>query len=98
FANRPVGSDVPRSVPRADTLPELAGKLRIDARNLAETAARFNGFAQNGVDPDFRRGENQWKLASAKAPRSGNASLGAIEEPPFYGIELHPTGSASVGL
>jgi hypothetical protein len=24
--------------------------------------------------------------------------LGTIEEPPFYGVELHPTGSASVGL
>jgi 3-oxosteroid 1-dehydrogenase len=98
FANQPVGSEVPSTVPRANTLPELADKLGIDPKALAETSARFNSFAQSGVDPDFRRGENQWKLASAKAPRGGNASLGAIEEPPFYGVELHPTGSASVGL
>src|SRR5207249_7886000 len=58
----------------------------------------FNRFAQTGVDEDFHRGENQWKLASAKAPRGAHATLGTIEEPPFYGVELHPTGAASVGL
>lgn len=98
FANQPVGSEVPKTVPRATTLSELAHKLGVDAEALAKTAERFNGFARTGADPDFRRGENQWKLASAKAPRGGNASLGTIEEPPFYGVELHPTGSASVGL
>jgi 3-oxosteroid 1-dehydrogenase len=98
FANQPVGSEVPGTVPRAATLAELANKLGINADALARTAERFNGFARAGADPDFRRGENQWKLASAKAPRGGNASLGTIEEPPFYGVELHPTGSASVGL
>jgi 3-oxosteroid 1-dehydrogenase len=98
FANQPVGSEVPKTVPRAATLAGLAGKLRIDADALTRTAERFNGFARAGVDSDFRRGENQWKLASARAPRGGNASLGNIEEPPFYGVELHPTGSASVGL
>jgi len=98
FANQPVGSEVPKTVPRAMTLSELARKLGIDADALAKTVERFNGFARAGADPDFRRGENQWKLASAKAPCGGNASLGTIEEPPFYGVELHPTGSASVGL
>ena len=98
FANQPVGSAVPKTVPRAATLPELANQLGIDCDALVETAERFNGFARSGADPDFRRGENQWKLASAKAPRGLNASLGAIEEPPFYGVALHPTGSASVGL
>ena len=98
FANQPVGSDVPGTVPRATMLSELAHKLGIDADALATTVEHFNGFARAGTDPDFRRGENQWKLASAKAPRGGNASLGTIEEPPFYGVELHPTGSASVGL
>jgi 3-oxosteroid 1-dehydrogenase len=98
FANQPVGSDVPGTVPRATMLGDLAHKLGVDADALANTVERFNGFARAGSDPDFRRGENQWKLASAKAPRDGNASLGTIEEPPFYGVELHPTGSASVGL
>jgi 3-oxosteroid 1-dehydrogenase len=98
FANAPAGSPVPASVPTAGSLRELADKLGIDGTELEKTVARFNGFVAKGVDPDFHRGENQWKLASAKAPRGGNASLGIIEEPPFYGIELHPTSAGTVGL
>jgi 3-oxosteroid 1-dehydrogenase len=98
FANRPAGSDVPKTVPRANSLAELAAKLGIDREQLEKTGARFNGFVTSGVDEDFHRGENQWKLASAKDSCGSNASLGAIDEPPFYGVELHPTGAASAGL
>ena len=98
FANRPVGSDVPKTVPRAGNLSELAAKLGIDRDQLEKTVGRFNGFVATGVDDDFHRGENQWKLASAKASRGTNSSLGTLEEPPFYGVELHPTGASSVGL
>src|SRR5262249_28145395 len=66
FANRPAGSDVPRPVPRADSIAELAGALGVDRGRLEETVARFNTFVAAGVDQDFHRGENQWKLASAK--------------------------------
>jgi 3-oxosteroid 1-dehydrogenase len=97
FANRPVGSAVPRTVARADALSELAIMLGIDAGGLQQTVSRFNGFAKSGVDQDFHRGEHQWKLASRPGPR-GNGSIGAVEKPPFYGIELHPAGGSSVGL
>src|SRR5262249_25575571 len=80
------------------TLPELAQQLRIDGEALARTAERFNGFARSGVDPDFHRGENQWKLVSAKAPRGVNASPGTIEEPPVYGGAPPPTGSGPARL
>jgi len=98
FANRPVGNDVPKTVARGRTLAELAAQLGIDRERLEKTVNQFNGFVAAGVDDDFHRGENQWKLASAKAARSSNASLGTIEKPPFYGVELHPTGASSVGL
>lgn len=97
FANRPAGSPVPQAVPRAGTLPELAAALGIDADGLVASVARFNDFAVAGVDTDFHRGENQWKLAAAKSGTS-NASLGTIAEPPFYGIKLHPTNANSAGL
>src|SRR5205823_14222425 len=64
FANRPIGSVVPRTVACATTLSELAAMLRIDAGGLQQTVSRFNGFAASGVDEDFHRGEHQWKLAS----------------------------------
>jgi len=104
FANRPVGSAVPHTVSRAGSLPELAAKLGIDGGQLEQTVGRFNAFVASGVDGDFHRGEHRWKLASAPAAPgapgapAGNVSLGAIEEPPFYGIELHPAGGSSVGL
>ncbi len=98
FANRPVGSDVPRPVSRAGTLPELAAKLGIDGAELEQTVRRFNFFVDAGSDEDFHRGEHQWKLASAAAARGGNGSLGTVEEPPFYGIALHPAGGSSAGL
>jgi 3-oxosteroid 1-dehydrogenase len=97
FANRPIGSVVPRTVACADTLSELAGMLRIDADGLLQTVCRFNRFAASGVDEDFHRGEHQWKLA-AGPNQPGNGSLGTVEKPPFYGIELHPAGGSSAGL
>ena len=65
---------------------------------MEKTVCRFNSFVETGTDDDFHRGENQWKLASAKAAPDTNGSLGTIEEPPFYGVELHPAGGSSVGL
>jgi len=98
FANRPAGGDVPRTVARAGTLPELAAKLGIDGAALEKTVRRFNGFVDGGADEDFHRGGHQWKLASAAGGQGHNGSLGTVEEPPFYGIELHPAGGSSVGL
>jgi 3-oxosteroid 1-dehydrogenase len=98
FANRPVGAEVPDAVLRAGTLPELAARLGIDGDELEKTVHRFNGFVEAGVDHDFHRGENRWRLASATTGRGGNNSLGTVEQPPFYGIELHPAGGSSVGL
>jgi hypothetical protein len=98
FANRPIGTEVPKTVSRAGSVPELAAKLGIDHDQLEQTVRCFNGFVKAGADADFHRGENQWKLATAKGASSTNSSLGTIEEPPFYGVELHPAGGSSVGL
>jgi hypothetical protein len=68
FANQPVGSEVPKSVPRGGSLPELAAKLVIDHEQLEKTVRRFNGFVRNGADDDFHRGESQWRLEISNAP------------------------------
>jgi 3-oxosteroid 1-dehydrogenase len=85
-------------LPTGPSAPELAAKLGIDGPELLKTVGRFNGFAKAGSDQEFHRGEHQWRLAATTALSGGNPSLGTIEEPPFYGIELRPTSGASVGL
>ena len=96
FAHLPIGAAIPQSVARAPDVGSLARQLGIDAEGLARTVEQFNGFAARGTDDDFHRGELQWRLAGG-AKRSN--SLGAIEKPPFYGLELHPSlGTSSAGL
>jgi 3-oxosteroid 1-dehydrogenase len=58
---------------QAQTLAELAAKIKLPADKLQATAARFNDFVRKDKDRDFNRDP---------------ATMGAIETPPFYGAEL----------
>jgi 3-oxosteroid 1-dehydrogenase len=99
LAHLPIGAPVPVSVTRADTIPELAGMLGVDAGGLDETVKRFNAFAANGHDDDFKRGALRWGLANRTAEGRRNPSLGPLDRPPFYGLELRPSlGTTSAGL
>ena len=57
---------------QANSLAELAQKLKIDAKPLEATVARFNEFARRGKDADFNRDLK---------------TLGTLEKPPFYGLQ-----------
>ena len=98
FAGQPEGAPIPSWVARADTLAELGEKLDIDGVSLTQTAERYNGHVRSGRDADFRRGERAWRMARDTGAGGANQSLGEIAAPPFYGIELHPTGAGSVGV
>jgi succinate dehydrogenase/fumarate reductase flavoprotein subunit len=99
LAHLPVGTKVPASVARAHSVKDLAQLLGVDADGLARTVARFNGFAATGKDEDFHRGELRWGLAQSADTNRPNRSLGTIEKPPFYGLELRPSlGTSSAGL
>ena len=91
LAHLPVGTKVPASVPRAGNLVDLARQLGIDQEGLSRTVVRFNGFAASGVDEDFHRGELRWHLANRSKGKSTNPSLGPIDKPPYYGLQLHPS-------
>lgn len=97
FGGYPVG-DVPDWVERADTLVELAGKLDVDADGLIESVDRLNTFAGTGVDEDFHRGEAPWAQYYTGDLTRSNPNLGPVGKPPFYGIELRPSGLSSAGL
>jgi len=99
LAHLPVGAAVPASVARDDTIPGLAAKLGIDTIGLGRTVERFNGFAATGTDEDFQRGALRWRLADRSAEGRKNTTLGALDQPPFCGLELRPSlGTTSAGL
>ena len=81
---------------KADTLEELAELIRVDPATLRATVERFNGFAAKGHDEDFNRGERAYdKWLGDKY--AANASLGAIEQGPFYAMEVVPGDVGTYG-
>lgn len=56
---------------RADSVAELAAKLRIPADRFAATVERYNSMAAKGVDEDF--GKPAFRLST-------------VSKPPFYGV------------
>lgn len=75
----------------APTLAELARKLGIPEQALEQTVQTFNRYAEQGVDPDFQRGQ------TAYSNNIGDASLGLknpnmapLLQGPFYAVTLYP--------
>jgi 3-oxosteroid 1-dehydrogenase len=82
----------------ATSLNELARQCGMEPSVLAETVRRFNGFAAKGVDEDFGRGEGAYdRLNSGDPTYKLNPSLGALEQPPFYAVQLWPADVGTQG-
>jgi hypothetical protein len=64
----------------ADTLPELAAKIGVNAENLVSTVKRFNEFVAAGVDEDFGRGDEAYDRAFS----GGRSPMVPIETAPFH--------------
>jgi succinate dehydrogenase/fumarate reductase flavoprotein subunit len=58
---------------KADTIEELAQKIKVDPKGLEETISKFNIYKATGKDTEFDR------KATSAFP---------LETPPFYGVEL----------
>ncbi|HEY8216156.1 MAG TPA: FAD-dependent oxidoreductase [Acidimicrobiia bacterium] len=76
---------------KADTLEALAAEIGVDAATLRATIDRYNEGARAGVDADFHRGENANDRYYSDARVKPNPSLGPVETPPFYAVEVYPS-------
>jgi succinate dehydrogenase/fumarate reductase flavoprotein subunit len=86
----PPEGELPPWLTRAGSLEELARTVGIDPAGLAATVEAFNANARRGIDPEFGRGESTWDLEWGDPEHKPNPSLGPVEMPSFYAIELHP--------
>lgn len=71
----------------ADTLQALAEKIGVPPANLVATAERFNGFAREGRDKDFRRGESAYDNFYGD-DRYPNPNLAEVNRGPFYAFRM----------
>jgi 3-oxosteroid 1-dehydrogenase len=81
----------------AESLEDLAVRMEIDPAALAETVARFNGYARSGEDLEFQRGASAWDIAWGDPNQGPNPSLGTVEKAPFYALEVVPGALATKG-
>lgn len=77
-----------------ETVADLATKIDIDPDALTATVERFNMYAEQGIDPDFHRGESYADcslMADSTDPEiygTPAATLRPLTTPPFYAVEV----------
>ncbi len=84
-------SPVPSWVTTAGSVDELAGRIGVDRAGLVATVVRWNELVGLGHDDDFGRGDSAYDGWSGDKRFLGSpqATLGPLDEPPFYAVEIH---------
>jgi 3-oxosteroid 1-dehydrogenase len=72
---------------RADTLDALAVAIGVPGRSLCETVDTFNGFARDGKDRDFGRGESAYDNYYGD-PTLPHPTMDVIDSAPFYAARI----------
>lgn len=80
---------LPAHLHTAASLPELARTIGVDPDGLSASVARWNDLCAQGVDEDFRRGENPYDRYYGDPWQEGNPNLGPLDEPPYYATRVH---------
>jgi succinate dehydrogenase/fumarate reductase flavoprotein subunit len=82
---------------RADSLPDLARRIGVDAAGLVASAEANNRFAADGADRDFGRGGSVVNRFNGDPEAAGNPCLGPIGAAPFYALKVVPVDLAGSG-
>ncbi len=92
------GQDLPEGLGvKADSIPELARRIGVDAQSLASTVSAFNGYCEKSEDPEFDRGTHPWSAWMCGDPSNKpHPNLGSLARPPFYAVELHRIGGSAI--
>ncbi len=72
------------------TIAELAKQIGVDPARLTATVDRFNGNAEQGVDPDFQRGEAAYDKMYGDPRVAPNPCLRPLNKGPFYAMPIYP--------
>jgi 3-oxosteroid 1-dehydrogenase len=89
----PTGRKVPSAwlesgmVKAATSWDEMATKIGVPARQLRDTARRFNELARKGHDDDFNRGDSVYDNYYGD-PTLPNPNLFPLGDPPYYAFRI----------
>ncbi|MBD1548821.1 FAD-dependent oxidoreductase [Roseibium aggregatum] len=73
------------------TIAELAREIGVPADALEATVSRYNGYAKNGRDPEFFKGETIYDRSNGDGEVKPNPCIGSIAKAPFYAVAVWPT-------
>jgi 3-oxosteroid 1-dehydrogenase len=72
---------------RADSVEALASAIGVPPSSLHNTVNRFNGFARDGRDPDFGRGDSAYDNYYGD-PTLPHPTMDVIDTPPYYAVRI----------
>jgi len=72
------------------TVEELAIAMGVDPARLVATMTRYNEFAANGEDPDFRRGEAAYDKMYGDPSVAPNPCLRPLVKAPYFAMPIYP--------
>lgn len=82
--------EVQNILKKGSSVEALAADMDVDPAALAATVARYNQFAAEGSDPDFRRGEAAYDKMYGDPRVTPNPCLRPLSKGPFYAMPIYP--------
>jgi 3-oxosteroid 1-dehydrogenase len=82
---------------RGETIADLAREIGVPADELTKTIERFNGFAAQGLDPDFGRGQSAYNDCLGDPGHRPNAALGPLDRAPYFATRIYPGDVGTCG-